>query len=506
MAAVSSHVPARKPARVRDALRHPWQRGIAALGDDNGASRWAHIAVTFSTIAGIVLLCAFWGFAVVIAELNALIVGLALLACVLVLRDFRIGVVLLIVLMPISASRIFPHEMAGVTGLNPVNLLLVGTLGSYLLHALSKRSAAGFIPRPLLWMYIAPFLVAGALGSRHVGDIALYFVMNDQVNFTNAAGYIRDMVVKPLVFVVFSLLVGAAVARTGDSKKFLAPTIISIWVMGLLVIVYFLLYGRTLGALASGTARTFLSPLGLHANDLGRIYAFAYALLLFTWAGTKEYGLKLILLASMALVVVALALTFSRAAFAGFILVNALFVLSRRDSMGLVIGCLVAVAAFFLPDAIYDRVTTGFGAGADAISAGRIDTIWLPLLPDVARSPVYGSGLASILWSEAMRAGRVQLVSDPHNAYLKTALDMGLVGLFLVCAYFAHVWKGFRRLSADPDLNPAQRGFYQGAAAGLVTFLIMGVSGSSLTPAAEQSFLWLAIGMMYGHRLRKAAN
>src|SRR2546430_7115809 len=50
------------------------------------------------------------------------------------------SVVLLILLMPISgSSTLFPHEMFGVVGLNPLNLLLVGTLFSCLLHAAARE-------------------------------------------------------------------------------------------------------------------------------------------------------------------------------------------------------------------------------------------------------------------------------------------------------------------------------------------------------------------------------
>src|SRR5437773_3890222 len=95
------------------------------------------IAFTFSVFAGITLLGAFWGSVVAVAELNALYLCIALIGCAFILLDFRIGVVLLILLMPISSSRVFPHAMFGVTGLNPLNLLLVGTFGSCLLHGVS---------------------------------------------------------------------------------------------------------------------------------------------------------------------------------------------------------------------------------------------------------------------------------------------------------------------------------------------------------------------------------
>jgi O-antigen ligase len=157
---------------------------------------------------------------------------------------------------------------------------------------------------------------------------------------------------------------------------------------------------------------------------------------------------------------------------------------------------------------VYDRMQYGFGSGLNAISAGRAESIWLPLLPEVLRSPIYGSGLGSTLWSEAMhRADGVTVlaVGHPHNAYLEAALDMGIAGLIVVCAYFWHVWKGFRALSVDPALSPTLRGFYLGAAAGLASLLIAAIPDSSLRPGPEHAFLWLAIGLMYGQRARKPA-
>src|SRR5256885_699164 len=190
--------------------------------------------------------------------------------------------------------------------------------------------------------------------------------------------------------------------------------LISMWMMGAMVVVYVYQSGVALRELASSSSREFLSPLGLHANELGRLYEVAYALLLFTWAESKRPGLRLVLLASMGWMIVAMVLTFSRGAFLGFIVVNALFLLAL--------------------------------------------------------------------------------------------LDMGVVGLILVCAYFVHVWKGFRASSVDPALSPIMRGFYLGAAAGLASLLISYVTDSSLMPKPEQVFLWLAIGMMYGQLAKKAAT
>jgi O-antigen ligase len=267
--------------------------------------------------------------------------------------------------------------------------------------------------------------------------------------------------------------------------------------------------GIALTALARDDSREFLSTLGLHANDLGRLYAVAYALVLFTWSDAASRRLRLALLVALGLTALALILTFSRGGFVALAVVNGLYVLWRFSAKTLLVAGLAVVAALlFAPGAIFERLASGQGAGLDAISAGRVNGLWLPLLPEVLRHPVFGNGICSILWSDAMRGGAghmVLVVTHPHNAYLQAALDMGILGLLLLCAYFAHVWKGLRALANDAGVAPALRGFYQGAAAGLAGILVANFTDSSLTPRPEQAFLWLAIGMMYGYQARRAA-
>jgi len=457
------------------------------------------------------LLGALWGLAVAAGGLTSLYLLASLIACGFILFDFRVGVVLLILLMPMSgSSTLFPHEMFGLVGLNPLNLLLAGTLISCMLHALADNSLPRLLPRPLLCLYIVPILIAGAIGSRHIHEIAPTLVITYQaLDFPDAASYLRDMVLKPMLMVVFALLVGAAVAKSARPERFLLPAVVSICVIAALVPVYVAHSGIALTALARDDSREFLSTLGLHANDLGRLYAVAYALVLFTWSEAASRRLRLALLVAMALTALALILTFSRGAFVALAVVNGLYVLWRFSAKTLlVVGLAVVAALLFAPGAIFERLASGQGAGLDAVSAGRLNGLWLPLLPEVLRHPVFGNGIGSILWSDAMRSGAghmVLAVTHPHNAYLQAALDMGIAGLVLLCAYFAHVWKGLRTLAKDSSVAPALRGFYLGAAAGLAGILVANFTDSSLTPRPEQAFLWLAIGMMYGYQARRAA-
>ena len=458
-------------------------------------------------LAALLAFGAFWGVAVAVAGTAAALICVSLIACVFCLRDFLAGVVLLILIMPISSSFLFPHSMFGISGLNPLNLLLATTLLSYVLNFAGQGVWKTLATRPLFFLYIVPILYGALLGFSHVNEIPGIFRDMEWIEYNNATGYLRDLVMKPILLVLYAMLVAAAILHSRSIRGFLTPMFLSMWVMALLVIVFIAASGVSLSQLAGTYERSFLSPLGMHANDLGRLYAIAYALLLFIWDRTRRPSLKVFLVISMALVGAALVLTFSRGAIVALAVVHAVYLISRRKLKTLVLGAMaLPVLLWLMPGAVYSRLDMGMGQGMNAVSAGRVKGIWTPLLPYAAESPVWGHGLQSLLWSPAMRSGHMMQVTHPHSAWLQAVLDTGFIGLALIVAFWiGHVWRGFRKLARDPALDPEIGGFFEGAAAGLLGYVIANVAGSSFFPVPEQSFLWLAVGMMYGLRLRARA-
>jgi len=443
------------------------------------------------------------GIGLAIGEIQALVISLSFLAAVAVLADFRIGAVLLLIMMPVEGSYLFPHNMLGVTGLNPFNVVLGATLVAFLIRGKGLKIV---LPKPLLWLYLVPVVIAGFLGTQHVDDIYPYFYEVEVIHFTDAMGYLRDVLVKPLFMVAASLLIGAAVAQAKRVENFLVPIIIAVWVMSLMLIGFVVTSGLSLGQLALATQRTLLSVLGMHANDLGRLYAVAYGLLLFTWGETKDVRLKTVLVATMGALTLALLFTFSRGAFIGWVMVNVLFLVWKFNARTAALAILAAgIGLAFMPGAVVSRMTLGLVGGADVneVSAGRIDEIWLPLMPEVFKSPLWGNGLDSTMWANALWAETMLPVTHPHNAYIQGILDMGLLGTVLLLAFYWHVYRKLRDLGSNAYLSPTMRGFYQGAVAGLLCFIVTGFAGSSLRATPEFAFLWIAIGMMYGQLARK---
>ena len=493
MAATSTDIGFRD-SRFGYSLRDRWQ-----------AFQFPSWALRAGAVGALVLVGLFWGTAIAVAGLPAALICVSLIACVFCLRDFRAGVALLVMLMPIAQSQVFPRSMFGITGLNPLNLLLAATLFSFLMRRAGERKAPGVVRWQLVWLYIVPFTLAAFYGSQHVHEIPAAFHDMDLIQFDNAVGYLRDLWAKPLMLVVYALLVAAAVARSERMERFLTPMIVSVWVMAGISVVFIASSGATLAELSGTYARSFLSALGMHANDLGRLYATAYALLLFTWDRTNNWLLKTVCFLAMGAVVLALLLTFSRGAFFGFIVVNVIYLFARRRMKTLVMAaCTVPVALFFMPGAFWYRLTMGFGAGANEITAGRTGEIWTPLLPELGNHPFFGSGVGSVMYSRAMIEERLWQVAHPHNAYLEAYMNMGTVGLVLLLSFWIWIWRGFRQEARNDGNSDELRGIFEGGAAGLLAFLIAGMAGSSLQPDATQTFLWLAVGMLFGVKARNA--
>ena len=447
------------------------------------------------------------GYGIALGEFQALWVALAAAAGVAVLIDFRLGVIFLVALLPVSATGVFPRALMGIPGLNPINVLLAGALAAYVLRGRLEARGA-LLPRPLIWLYIVPIALAGLHGTLYFDDIYPMFFERLAVEFTTWKGYLALSVVKPMLIVVAAILIAAAVARAPRPEPYVGALAVGTCVLALVMFGLIIAAGVGIGELSSRRSRSFFTQFGTHANELGRIFVTAYALLLFTWWETKHAASRLMLFAVLGIIGLGIVLTFSRNAWLGTLIVSALFLMWKFNAKKLALALAgTAVALALAPQAVWRRLTYRFDTGsADAVSAGRVEGIWTPLLPDAAQSPVWGSGLDSIMWSDALWGGAMDFVGHPHNAYLEALLDMGLVGLALLIAYYLHVWKGFRALGSNAYLTPAMRGFFQGGCAALVAFAVAGMSGGSLRPDNESIPLWIAIGIMYGVAARRPAS
>lgn len=445
-----------------------------------------------------------------VAPPEGVLLALAVLAPLpFIFRDYRVGVVLLALVLP-SMSM-----LPSVRGLNPVNYLVATTWLGFLAGRWRLGSAGlgtkppGVVPLPwpLWWGFVLPVTVGMAVAWPHIGEgVRNYPALADAQRVFDPPTYLLDRFVKPMVyFLSFAFLLANAVRDSRQPERFVAVLALSAVVPALAVYWSVAEYPGTLAELSRD--RDFMAARGRHANEFGLLLALSFGPLLFVAGGAGKGRWRAMALASLALVVPALLLTFSRGglvaaliAFVGFLWHH------RRVKTLLASAALVGLGMLAAPVALKERFGTGLNAGAlsythsadkDTLTAGRVYG-WALLAPEVARSPWIGSGLGSTQWSAAVAAGRYR-ANHPHNIYLEVLMDLGVLGFVAMVAVHAAYLRRLRRLAGDPALSPVLRSFFLGARWALWGGLAMAATTAYYMPNAAQAPWWFCLGLLVAY-------
>lgn len=424
----------------------------------------------------------------------------ALLPLPLILRDFRVGVVLLTLALPVSTM------LPQVRGLNLLNYLTFATLAAFALRAaFDRRHAVVWLPAPLWWGFVLPVTVGIAVAWPHIPEgVRNYPALADARAIYEPTAYLLSRHVKPLLYWLgYAFLLANAVRASARPERFVALLALSALLPALAVFGTVARYPGTLGELVGD--REFMAPRGLHANEFGLLLALACGPLLFVAAGTARPRWRLGAAVALAVVFCGVLLTFSRGALLACAVTLGGFLWHQRRIKTLV-GVAAAALLFALaaPQALQDRLGTGVRAGAigdatdvqrDELTAGRVYG-WVLLAPEVLESPWIGRGLGSTQWSAAVAAGRYR-ANHPHNIYLELLMDLGLLGFAAVAACYAFFLRRLRALADEPALGLELRSFFLGARWALWGALAMAVTTAYYMPNPAQTYLWFALGMAF---------
>ena len=426
----------------------------------------------------------------------ALLLLAPIAAMAMVLRDFRVGAVLLMLLMPVQYSPLLPQS----TSLNLVNLITVATFASLFLNHFMGRVELTRLPRFFWWAYFLPIAVGGLLGLRHIHEAPN---ITDYATLQTPFAYLMYSFVRPLLTIVAAWVVGAAVLRSKQPRLFVFPLMIASLLPALLMLAFEAkIGGAGMGLMA---LRTMLDLLGMHANGFGQFFGIAFTVLLFMAPAMQRTRERLFLMMSIGVVLVALILTFSRGgyvvALSGFV---AFVIIERKYKYAVMVVAVVMAVGLAAPDALLGRLSTGIeetqsarGVAADkteALTAGRV-WLWKLMLPEVKKSPLWGSGVGSVAWSAPAKAGMIKF-AHPHNVFLRVLLDLGLIGFGLMVAFCRLLVRRLRAVAADPATPPAMASLANGAWVALISMLLGDFAGGHYVSGPETSILWLAIGIL----------
>ena len=417
------------------------------------------------------------------------VVGVALYAR----RNWFTALCALVVLDALMKQGDMPRSMLGIQGANFFNLLfavvLVGWLVGYVRQPLPWNVPRGVVVLALA--YVVVIVVAGVRGLMDVDGIRI--ARDDPMKEADitAGFFASEYLVNPLKYSLAAALLFYG-SRTRANALQALVAVAGQALFGALLVIRWVPLEVLLESGESPYRARIQRECGLHANDMALVLVVGFwaVVALLTLLKGRKWYLKAAALGAGATMLLALALTNSRAGYLAMLALGLIFgVIRWRRQLVLVPVAAVALCVVF--PAIPARLGAGFGQTTvdgddtnwDTVTAGRTTNIWPATEEQIAESPVIGFGRLGIVRTPLY--DRIMDLEDecpmhPHNAYLEMLLDAGAialpipVGLFVIVPLICLV----RGRSSDALIDALMLA----GVAGTLALAIMGISGQSFFP------------------------
>ena len=279
--------------------------------------------------------------------------SLGALAIGLVFFNYRVGVVCLTVLLPWSWSPLIPQAQ----GFNVITFLTIASAISLVLHRTIGRQRMVWPPREVVWCYLVPIAVAVVIAWPYLPIGAANFPpwITEQDQLYTPGAFLKSVVIKPMFFVVYAVVLANAVRDSKKPERFLVAFALSALAPALAII------NEVFSGVDVTDRKHFLANLGLQVNEYGMLLALAAGPLLFICAGRDITGrVRVAVGVVFGLVAAGLLMTASRSAAVAFMVMVIIWLLRRRKITDLMFGAVLTVMlAAVVPESAQDRLMMG---------------------------------------------------------------------------------------------------------------------------------------------------
>jgi O-antigen ligase len=208
----------------------------------------------------------------------------------------------------------------------------------------------------------------------------------------------------------------------------------------------------------SGTTARLVIRAGsvsIDPNHFGNALLFPLAIITMWALRSRSIAAKLVGIAGIALLTVAILLSGSREALAGVLLILAYYLLRSRYRLQLAIA---AAAIFAVATTVQTSVWLRFASVLDTGGSGRT-SIWAVALEAAKHRPVHGFGIGNFqqaydLYYLAVHQTYPFGFSSPaHSLVLHYLVELGFVGLALIALFFWSEFRSLRHIGKSGELR-----------------------------------------------------
>lgn len=396
----------------------------------------------------------------------------------------------MLLMLPFLGLGVFNESLAGIPGLRPQIILVPLVLLLFIINKKTYRVPSGltisfFI---ILALFTLSFFRSIEYSSRISGRFTDYTVYS----------YASTQFISPIFIMLPLLLIPLYYQSEHEIHRITSVLVTSITIISACVIALYL-FVEPMKLDLDHFRSTLSSVMGIHGNDLANFCFLAVPFLLVICLHKKTvwaYG-------ALLLTLIATALSYSRTAYfvVLFGVVLFFFVSGRLKYLPIIAIVIFLALQFVLPESIIDRALTGISEGdLNLISAGRIRYLWQPIINEIKTKPEviwFGYGIHGIINMRAWQTGTIFSVGHAHNMYLDMVLESGLIGLFSLLAFYAHVLVKFIKGFCLKQLNSYRRDLLAAVIVAILCYLISGLTGRRLFPSLSNIYVWIITGLGY---------
>jgi O-antigen ligase len=416
-------------------------------------------------------------------------------------KDWFKSLCALILLIAVIEHPDMPKSMFGIQGLSPWNLLLVVIMAAWL-RARKREGLVWDLPKGIgRWM----LLYFGVILVGWVRMVADPTHLEDGV-----ASLLSEHLINNVKWVLPALMLFDG-AR--DRKRFQLGLISVLGVYFLLavqVIKWMPLASAVSGnSLSERSLKILVNEIGFHRVNMSAMLAAASWAIFAARPLARTSRQEFLVLGAAAITVFGQALTAGRAGYVTWAAVGGILCLIRWRKYLLAAPVLV-LAIVTLAPGVTERMLEGFrsaashqffappAAGTDvyAVTAGR-NVAWPLVIDKIKQNPIIGYGRQAMIRTgiTAYLAGFAEGFSHPHNAYLETLLDNGIIGFVIIVPFYLLML--LKSVSLFRDSSRLEYVAIGGVgSAFLFALLIASMGSQSFYPREGWAAMWGAIFLM----------
>lgn len=241
-------------------------------------------------------------------------------------------------------------------------------------------------------------------------------------------------------------------------------------------------------------------------NNFGFYCCYMVSLLISLYAAAKSKFARILLFALFSMQAALLVLSYTRAAWAGFVAALLILIFYSRNKVKLL---LPFVAALVIGAALFSVIRYGaYGEITERKEYGfsswhfRLAYSWPASIKAFQEKPLMGWGLGNDLYALS-RAAKLKATS--HNDYLLVLVETGIIGLFLYfCLLGTLFWRTVSSIRSVAD-EPS-RALCVAALAMLASFLVGSMGEHLLQTPGATGYVITILGMAHGTTLATKRN